>query len=93
MTTYIDNGKEVLFDDIWIRRMREIQGAIILAGVFEAIVGFTGIIGFLMRYIGPITISPVICLIGLSAMDPAINFAGENWLVAGICIFTIIICR
>merc|ERR1712130_1074451 len=72
--------------------MREVQGAIILAGVFEAIVGLSGIIGFFMRYIGPVTISPVICLIGLAVMDPAMNMAGKNWLVALICIAVIVLC-
>ena len=81
---------EVEFVDIWTRRMREIQGAIILAGIFEAIIGISGVIGFVMRYIGPVTISPVICLIGLSVMDPAVNMAGQNWFVAVVCIITII---
>ena len=70
-----------------------LKGAIILAGLFEFTVGITGIIGFLMKYIGPLTIAPVVCLIGLSLMDPAFNMAGENWLVAFICIAAIIICR
>ena len=89
----MDNGKEVSFEGIWTRRMCEIQGAIILAGIFEVIIGVSGIIGYVMRYIGPVTISPVICLIGLSVMDPAVNMAGENWFIAFICIITIIACR
>ena len=34
------------------------KGAILLAGVFEAFVGASGILGFFLRFIGPVTISP-----------------------------------
>ncbi|OQV11725.1 hypothetical protein BV898_13995 [Hypsibius exemplaris] len=48
--------------ELWQSRMREIQGAIIMSSVFEVFIGFSGAIGFLMRFIGPLTIVPTIAL-------------------------------
>ena len=53
--------------------MQYIAGGIILGGVVEAVVGYTGLIGVLQRYITPITIGPVIALIGLSLAGAAVG--------------------
>ena len=43
-----------------------VLGAIIAGGVVEIIVGATGLVGRMLRFVGPITIAPTIALIGLS---------------------------
>ena len=43
------------------------------------VVGFSGLIGFVMRFIGPLTIAPTITLIGLSLYEPAGVKAGSHW--------------
>ncbi len=53
--------------------MRYIAGGIILGGLVEMLVGYTGLIGTLQKYITPITIGPVIALIGLSLFGAAIG--------------------
>ncbi len=53
--------------------MQYIAGGIILGGIVEAVVGYTGLIGTLQKYITPITIGPVIALIGLSLFGAAIG--------------------
>ena len=35
--------------EIWQIRMREIQGAICVASLFQVLLGFTGVIGVLLR--------------------------------------------
>lgn len=68
--------------------MQLIAGGIILGGIVEAVIGYTGLIGVLQRYITPITIGPVIALIGLSLFGAAIGNvqttdAGQgNWWIA-----------
>ncbi|WAQ95016.1 S23A1-like protein [Mya arenaria] len=52
--------------DIWMERIREIQGAIIVSSVFQVVIGFSGLMGFVLRFIGPLAITPTISLIGLS---------------------------
>ena len=36
--------------EIWQIRMREIQGAICVASLFQVLLGFTGVIGVLLRW-------------------------------------------
>ncbi|HSK23610.1 MAG TPA: solute carrier family 23 protein [Egicoccus sp.] len=62
--------------------MRYIAGAIIAGAVVEIIVGFGGVIGFLRRFITPITIAPVIAMIGLSLYGPAAGNSAGNWWLA-----------
>jgi solute carrier family 23 (nucleobase transporter), member 1 len=62
--------------------MRYIAGAIMAGAVVEMIVGFGGIGGLLRRYVTPITIAPVIALIGLSLFDAATFNSQLNWWLA-----------
>ncbi|XP_070566893.1 solute carrier family 23 member 2-like [Ptychodera flava] len=72
-------GEEVMN---WKVRMREIQGAIIVSSLFQVVIGFTGIIGFMLRYIGPLSIAPTIALVGLSLFSTAGRLAGEHWWIS-----------
>lgn len=50
-----------------------------VASLLQIVAGFTGIIGFLMRFIGPLTIAPTVTLIGLSVYQTAGAKAGSHW--------------
>lgn len=50
-----------------------------VASVLQILVGFSGLIGFLMRFIGPLTIAPTVSLIGLALYDSAGVKAGSHW--------------
>jgi nucleobase transporter 1/2 len=52
--------------------MQWIAGAILVGAVVEGLVGFSGLFGLIRRYISPITIGPVIALIGLSLFEAAV---------------------
>ncbi|XP_076352600.1 solute carrier family 23 member 2-like [Tachypleus tridentatus] len=54
--------------EIWQIRMREIQGAIIVASIFEMVIGLTGVIGIMLQWLTPLVIVPTIALIGLSLL-------------------------
>ena len=58
------------------------QGAIILSGLVELLIGFTGVIGLMMRFIGPLTIAPTIALIGLDLFTTVANNAKGHWGIA-----------
>ena len=49
--------------------MTELQGAIIGAAVIQVFVGYSGLMGILLRFISPITIAPTIALVGLALVD------------------------
>lgn len=57
----------------------QLQGSILVASLLQIVVGFSGLIGFLMRFIGPLTIAPTITLIGLPMYNPAGAKAGTHW--------------
>ncbi|EDO49567.1 predicted protein, partial [Nematostella vectensis] len=63
----------------WRIRMREIQGAIMVSSLFQIFIGFSGVMGFLLRFIGPIAVAPTITLIGLSLFHVAAEHAGNHW--------------
>lgn len=66
--------------------MPYIAGAIMTGAVIEALVGYTGLIGRLRAYIGPIVIGPVIALIGLALWTVGAPQAGLNWYLGGLTI-------
>ena len=56
--------------------MRTIAGAIILGGVLEAFVGFSGAMGQIRKILSPVVIGPVIMLIGLALYQVGAPVAG-----------------
>ena len=57
----------------------QIQGAIIAASVFEVGLGLLGVVGIMLRFIGPLVIAPTIFLIGFALFDAATSFASQHW--------------
>jgi len=53
-----------------------------VASLFEIILGVSGLIGLLLRYIGPLAIAPTITLVGLALFRAAADFAAKNWYIA-----------
>ena len=77
------NQTIVDFDEVWMRRLREVQGAIISASLVELAVGLSGLVGIFLQLISPLAIAPVIALIGLSLFQAAVDMAGQNWTISG----------
>ncbi|XP_052459924.1 solute carrier family 23 member 2-like isoform X1 [Carassius gibelio] len=78
-------------EDIWYPRIREIQGAIIVSSLIEVIIGALGLPGILLKYIGPLTITPTVTLIGLSGFQAAGERAGKHWGIAMLTIFLVLL--
>lgn len=57
----------------------QIQGAIIVSSLVELLIGLCGLPGLLLEYIGPLTITPTVSLIGLSVFTTAGERAGSHW--------------
>ncbi|XP_077992050.1 solute carrier family 23 member 1-like isoform X2 [Glandiceps talaboti] len=71
-----------VYSEDWKPRMREIQGAIMVASCFQVLCGFGGVIGILIRFIGPLSIAPTITLVGLSLVEEAAVHASKQWGIA-----------
>jgi solute carrier family 23 (nucleobase transporter), member 1 len=53
--------------------MRYIAGAIMLGAIVEVVIGFSGLVGAIRRFLSPVVIGPVIALIGLSLFGAAVG--------------------
>ncbi|XP_016898703.1 solute carrier family 23 member 2 isoform X2 [Cynoglossus semilaevis] len=86
------NSTELLnTEHIWHPRIREIQGAIIVSSLIEVCIGALGLPGILLKYIGPLTITPTVALIGLSGFQAAGERAGKHWGIAMLTIFLVLV--
>ncbi|KAJ7298453.1 hypothetical protein O6H91_16G058700 [Diphasiastrum complanatum] len=58
---------QAIYDDRerFLRTMREIQGALIVASSIQIILGFSGLWGILLKFITPLALAPVVALVGL----------------------------
>ncbi len=64
----------------WRAALLQLQGAIVVAALFEVAVGYLGLVGRLRRYFSPVVIAPVIILIGLTLFTaPQVAGATQNW--------------
>ncbi|CAK8677968.1 unnamed protein product [Clavelina lepadiformis] len=77
--------------DFWKVRMLQVQGAIMVASCTQVLLGATGLIGFMMAHIGPLTIAPTVAMVGLSLYGPAGDFAGRHWGISVLTMFLIIL--
>ena len=48
-----------------------------ISSLFQIVIGFTGLIGILLRFIGPLTIAPTIALVGVALFHVAAEHAGK----------------
>ncbi|KAM5300992.1 solute carrier family 23 member 1 isoform 2-T4 [Glossophaga mutica] len=76
---------------IWHPRIREVQGAIMVSSMVEVVIGLMGLPGALLSYIGPLTVTPTISLIGLSVFQAAGDRAGSHWGISACSILLIIL--
>ena len=89
--TFAICGMAALANAGWEVRMQHVQGAIIAGSLAEIVVGASGMVGRLLRFVGPITIAPTIALIGLALFKFGAPEAGRYWPIGGLTIFLIIL--
>ncbi|XP_076878230.1 solute carrier family 23 member 2 isoform X2 [Brachyhypopomus gauderio] len=73
-------------EEAWKVRMREIQGAILVASLLQVTLGFSGLVGLVLKFIGPLAIAPTISLIGLSLFIQAGQKAGAHWGISALTV-------
>uniref|UniRef100_A0A1D1Y318 Nucleobase-ascorbate transporter 11 n=2 Tax=Anthurium amnicola TaxID=1678845 RepID=A0A1D1Y318_9ARAE len=57
--------------------MRELQGAIIVGSLFQAILGYSGLISLLLRLINPVVVAPTVAAVGLAYFSYGFPQAGN----------------
>lgn len=66
-------------DEIILKSVQALQGSLLAAGAVHFLIGATGLVGILLRFIGPITIVPTILLIGIYMVKSITKFAQIHW--------------
>jgi nucleobase transporter 1/2 len=89
--TFTICGMAGLAEAGWEVRLQHVQGAVIAGSCVEILVGYTGMIGRLLRFVGPITIAPTIGLIGLALFRFGAPEAGRHWGIGGLTILLIVL--
>ncbi|XP_052771950.1 solute carrier family 23 member 2-like isoform X3 [Mya arenaria] len=82
MASLADNVTSPAEYDKIINAVSSLQGSLMVAGAIHTFVGFTGLVGVLLRFIGPMTIIPAVLLIGLFMIKATAKFVYVNWIVA-----------
>ncbi|XP_067656670.1 solute carrier family 23 member 1-like [Haliotis asinina] len=60
-------------------KLKQLSGSLMAASMLEILIGSTGLVGVLLRYIGPITVAPTIALIGISLYKIPIAQSRPSW--------------
>ncbi|XP_055902521.1 solute carrier family 23 member 1 isoform X2 [Eupeodes corollae] len=80
-----DEFKQMDDDDkqeLWQVRMRELSGAIAISALLQVFIGYTGLVGKILKYVTPLTIVPTVSLVGLTLFEHAASSASKHWGIA-----------
>ncbi|XP_046335036.2 solute carrier family 23 member 2-like [Haliotis rufescens] len=70
----------------WKKRMTEIQGNLMLASGAQFLLGVSGALGFLLRFIGPLTVAPTVLVLGITLCRYMIPLCEQHWGIASLTI-------
>ena len=65
---------------MWQIQIQHVAGAIMIASVFEIVLGYTGVMGHVRKIISPIVIGPTIAMIGLALFSIGAPWMASNWI-------------
>lgn len=68
--------------EVWQIRMRELSGAIAVSALVQVFIGYSGLVGKLLKIITPLTIAPTVSLVGLTLFAHAGKTASTHWGIA-----------
>ncbi|XP_063443417.1 solute carrier family 23 member 1-like [Mytilus trossulus] len=75
---------ERLRSDYIYPRLQTLQGSLVFAGLFHCLIGLTGLVGLMVKFIGPITVIPTLLLIGIEFYSVVTNLCDAHWGISAI---------
>jgi nucleobase transporter 1/2 len=75
----------------WQVGIQTIAASIMFASVFEIILGYSGVMGKVKRWVGPLVIGPTITMIGLSLFETGAPTMAQNWVVSIVTLVSLIV--
>ncbi|XP_050399598.1 solute carrier family 23 member 1-like isoform X2 [Patella vulgata] len=73
------NGRLPVPKEFILGQIEKLQGSLMVAGAIHILIGLTGFVGVVARYVGPITIVPALLMIVLYVHKVIVNFAETFW--------------
>ncbi|MBN3310581.1 S23A3 protein, partial [Amia calva] len=68
-----------------------LQGAVVIAGLVQILLGLSGLSGLILWHCGPLVIAPMLCIIGFSIYKEAALFCSSHWGIASLVVLLIVI--
>jgi uracil-xanthine permease len=78
-------------EPMWQIQVQHVAGAIMIASVFEIVLGYTGVMGHVRKLISPIVIGPTIAMIGLALFGIGAPWMASNWIISLITLVALIL--
>jgi solute carrier family 23 (nucleobase transporter), member 1 len=75
----------------WQVMIQQVSAAVMFASVFEIVLGYTGLMGYVKRAISPIAIGPTIAMIGLALYGIGAPWMAGNWPVSIITLAALVL--
>jgi xanthine/uracil permease len=75
----------------WEVMIQQVSAAVMFASLFEIILGYTGLMGYVKRWISPLTIAPTIAMIGLALYGIGAPWMAGNWVVSIVTLVAMIL--
>ncbi|NQT60746.1 MAG: purine/pyrimidine permease [Bacteroidetes bacterium] len=75
----------------WEVMIQQVSAAVMFASLFEIILGYTGLMGYVKRLISPLTIAPTIAMIGLALFGIGAPWMAGNWVVSLVTLVSMIL--
>ncbi len=71
--------------------IQQVSAAVMVASLFEIIIGYTGLMGLIKRAFSPIVIGPTIAMIGLALYGVGAPWMAGNWVISLITFLAIVL--
>jgi nucleobase transporter 1/2 len=75
----------------WQVGIQQVAASVMIASVFEIVIGYTGLMGVIKRAISPIVIGPTIAMIGLALFNIGAPWMAGNWTISLITLVALIL--
>lgn len=57
----------------------QLQGSLVFAGLLHMLIGMTGLVGLLLKFVGPITVIPMLLLLGIEFYSVMTDLCSAHW--------------
>ncbi|XP_062907429.1 solute carrier family 23 member 3 [Mobula hypostoma] len=75
----------------WRSALSEVRGAVLVSGIVQVLLGFSGVQGLFTQHCGPMVLAPMLSIIGLSCHKVAVLFSSTHWGVSALLVLLVVL--